>query len=1149
MKTRGGLLVWLPLASLVFSVMAWAQADTGRISGTVKDSTGAVIPGATITIVSEKTGQERSVMSNELGNYIVPQLPAATYTVKGSSAGLTAPEIKGVALQVGQERIVNVTMQVTTLATEVTVTGADLAQVDTSSAAIGGNVSEREVAELPINGRQISQLYLLAPGAVNFAGGTFDDIRFNGRSFEQNAVRYDGIEAGGIISNNPSNMGGEFDSLFRLQASMENVQEFRVDSSNYPAEFGTGSGGQISIVTKSGGNAYHGSLFEYFRNDALDARNFFDGAQPSVLRLNQFGGSIGGPLAKDKAFFFAGIEALKQRTQTPFVQNTLSAAVHNLRDCAPGEAPSATTPTCMNPAIRPLMAAFPIGQTPTASPFFDQINIRQPGYIDEYTGNLRFDFQLNPSHKMYLRYNRDQGYLLITNDASGSANTETAVPQNLVLALNSVLSATLINEAKAGLNASKTRANGVFPAVPGVDLSGAQINIGGTPNFAGVSQFVVPTGQIKVSSAFSGKSVPYTNYSLSFIDNLTWIHRNHTAKFGVEFRPQHIKSAFGGGTNYSFSNVQALLANTPLSIQAIDDSTNTSPFTGKSGFWNIKQTFYIAYVQDEWKIKPSFTMSYGLRFEYYSPMQEDNNRVTWFDVPTGTLKPNYTGDWYTMRKNFGPRLGFTWSPESLHNKTVFRIGGGYYFGPGLGEAQTQPPQNDVARRTISDVGNPLLAFPANAKGILAGYNVNDPNLQYQPRAYLPDYKIPENILQYSASIQQELPGKAVLTVGYVGSQGRNLFVRGITNRITQVIMNPTTGAAVLVREFSQCNGGPCGANVPNGTTVTNRFAEIDVKTSGGSDNYNGLQVVLNRRFAQGFTLGGQYMWSHSVGNSDGSKDAQTSSNNYSFLSERGNNASDVRQTFNFNALYQLPFGAKQKFGASASPIARAILGDWQVGTVFNTRSGLPIEVLITRPDFVYRNTTTGAITSAPVCTGGACGTPGAVIQTVPIINVPGGGASRNRRRPDLVPGVDPYLHGVTGNGAVPWLNPAAFAVPQPGTYGNLARNALRGPGMYQWDLTLSKKFPIKETKNIEFRAECYNLLNHAVFQIPNYATVSGGLARLADAIPAATGGLQPGQPYTVGAAGGNFGALTQTVSNQVGAGTNRQFQLVMRVNF
>jgi Carboxypeptidase regulatory-like domain len=254
----------------------YGQSDTGRITGTITDATGAALQSATITVKNEKTGQIRKAMAGDQGAYIVTQLGPSSYTVTAAATGMAPAEYSGVILQVGQERTLNIAMQVATVTTEVQVSGGALAVLETSSAAMGGNVSAREVAELPINGRQISQLYLMTPGAVNFGSGTFDDIRFNGRSFEENALRYDGIEAGGIITNNPSNIGGEINGVFRLQASMENVQEFRVDASNYPAEFGTGSGGQISIITKSGGNAYHGSLFEYFRNDALDARNEFD---------------------------------------------------------------------------------------------------------------------------------------------------------------------------------------------------------------------------------------------------------------------------------------------------------------------------------------------------------------------------------------------------------------------------------------------------------------------------------------------------------------------------------------------------------------------------------------------------------------------------------------------------------------------------------------------------------------------------------------------------------------------------------------------------------------------------------------------------------------------------------------------------------
>jgi hypothetical protein len=1100
----------------------YGQSDTGRITGTVTDATGAVVPNVTITVKNERTDQTRKATSNEAGIYIVTQLGPSTYKVTAETAGMAPAEYSGVALQVGQERTLNITVQPATVATQVNVSGGDLAVVDTSSAAIGGNVSEREVAELPINGRQISQLYLMTPGAVNFGAGTFDDIRFNGRSFEENALRFDGIEAGGIITNNPSNIGGEINGVFRLQASMENVQEFRVDASNYPAEFGTGSGGQISIITKSGSNAFHGGLFEYFRNDALDARNEFDGASPSILRLNQFGGSVGGPIVKDKLFFFAGIETLKQRTAVPFVENTPSRAVRAAPDCAPGQTPSATVVTCINPAIRPLLAAFPLGITSTSNPFFDRDNVREPGAIDEYSGNVRFDYQATDKDKIYVRYNRDQGYGTLPLNSEGSGTYETIVPQNLVLAYNRVQSATVINEAKFGFNGSKTRVSGLAPAVPGINLDGISIALNGVQTLDGTSGYALPTGLLRISTAFNGRAAPYTNYSLSFIDSLNLIRGTHNIKMGVEIRPQRIENAILGGTTYTFPNTQSFLNAAPSQIAINGNTNDVSPFTGKGGYFHMRQTFYIGYVQDEWKIRPNFTMSYGLRYEYYSPLHEENNKVLWFDVPTGKLVPNYTKDWYTMKTtNFGPRLGFSWSPETFKNKTVFRIGAGYYYGPGLTEGQTQPPQNDRINRTITS--GPLLTFPADTQTILSA-GINDPNLQFQPRAYLPDYKIPEKILQYSASIEHQLPGNAVLTVAYVGSQGRNLFLRGITNRITGVIMNPTTGAGTVVREFS----------VVNGTTVTNQFAEIDTKTSGGNDHNNGLQVLLNRRFSRGLTLGAQYVWGHSIGNSDGSKDARSSSNNYSFSSEYGDNISDVRQSFNLSLLYEVPYGTGKKYGSGANAFAKGIMGGWQFGTLFNARTGLPIDVEIARAAIVYRNNTTGVITTGPVVSGG-------VVQTTPLVNVPGGGQSRNVARPDLVPGVDPYIH----NQGWLYINPAAFAMPAPGTYGNLARNALRGPGISQLDLTLSKKFPVKETMNFELRAECYNVLNSPVYQVPGYATVSGAQARLADA----SGVIQPGQPYTAATAGGNYGALTQTVSNTVGSGTNRQFQLALRFNF
>src|SRR4051794_3040061 len=291
------------VSSLVlFSVAAFAQTDSARIVGLVTDVSGAVLPGATVTIKSEKTGDERKVTANDLGYYVVQNLLPAAYTVSGKTNDLGPSVYSNISLAVGQERTLNLILQPASMAQEINVSGGELTVIDTSSARIGANVNEREVANLPMNGRQISQLYLLVPGAQTAGSGSFDNIRFSGRANQQNEIRYDGVEASSVIDASPGNLNGETSTGFRLQSSLENIQEFRVESSNYPAEFGTGTGGQVSVVTKSGGNRVSGSIFEYLRNDALDARNFFDGNTKSPLRLNQFGGSVGGPIIKEKMF-------------------------------------------------------------------------------------------------------------------------------------------------------------------------------------------------------------------------------------------------------------------------------------------------------------------------------------------------------------------------------------------------------------------------------------------------------------------------------------------------------------------------------------------------------------------------------------------------------------------------------------------------------------------------------------------------------------------------------------------------------------------------------------------------------------------------------------------------------------------------------
>ncbi len=1085
---RNSRIVYWLLLALGLSFATWAQTEQGRIAGTVADATGAIIPGAEITLRNEKTGAERKLKATEQGTYVVSNLAPAPYTIVAQAAGLGPTTYQNITLTVGQERNLNLILQPATMTQEINVSGGELVVIDTSSARVGANVNEREVATLPLNGRQLSQLYLMVPGAQTAGGGSYDNIRFSGRANQQNAVRFDGVEASSIIDASPGNLNGETSTGFRLQSSLENVQEFRVESSNYPAEFGTGTGGQISVVTKSGSNELHGALFEYLRNDKLDARNFFDGSTKTPLRLNQFGGSVGGPIKKDKLFFFASVEALRQRAGLNIIETVPSAAAR---------ARAVTS-------IKPLVDAYPLGTQATSNPDLDLAQIASDSSVTEHYGSVRLDYRFNDKYTLYARYFRDQGESTTPLSVTGSYQAITAVPQNGLLNFQQVLSSNVINETKLGYNGQKTRISGVAPTVNGIDLSLIAVDFSGSVAIPGIGGQGASAGAarlgglVRSNSTQNGRGQPYTNYTLSFVDQLSWMKGSHNVKFGVEVRPVRIYTDRLGGTTYTFSNINGLLNNQPSQVQFLGDVSSPSPFNGgATGVREARQTYYVGYAQDEWKIRPNLTMNYGLRYEFYSVLREARNLQVLFDTQRGVIRPATDAPYQSSKLNFGPRLAFTWSPTRLHNNTVFRIGAGYYYGPGQTEDLIQPIESDRVSRTLTGV-----TFPIVPASIIANYDINDPNLGFQPRAYSPDYRVPERVLSYTASIQQQLPAGAVLTAAYVGSQGRNLFLRSWTNQIVSVETNPATGAGIDIRQFG------------------NRFAQIDYKTSGGTDHYDSLQTTVNRRFSKGLTIGSQWTWGHSIGNTGGSNEAQTASNPNDFGADRGNNAFDVRHNVNVTALYQLPFAKKSRF-----------IGGWEVGGVINARTGLPIDVKITRPDIVYLDNRTGKYVNSPILVDGKP-------VTTAVMNVPGGGAFRNARRPDVVAGVNPFLEGA---GKRVFLNPAAFAIPAPGTYGNMGRYALHGPGLSQFDLTLHKRFNLNERMNIEFRSEFYNLFNHTNFSNP--------VATLNNSLGTGTNQLQPGQSFNSAAAGGTFGVATSTLERTVGLGASRQIQFSLRLNF
>ena len=1173
------LLVTFLATVCLIQLPAYAQQDQGRIAGTVKDSAGGLVPGASIIVKNERTGEERTATSSDTGAYIVSALRPSLYTVTASAQNLSV-RATNVQLLAGQELNLDLALQATGVEAKVDIVAAADTGIDTGTASMGVNVNPREVEALPLNGRQLSQLYLQAPGSVNSGSGTFGDIRFSGRAVQQNVIRYDGIEGSAIIDASPGNLNGEVPSPFRLQSSLENVQEFRVDSNNFPAEFGTGTGGQVSVVTKQGGNAYHGSLFEYLRNDALDAANFFDNiiGQKAPLRLNQFGGSIGGLVVKDKAFFFFSYEGYRLRAGINSVEAVPGSAS---RICA---GPFGTGPNPCTALSVSLLPAFksPAAQiisTGSGTNFFDVAQLQDSASVNENSVALRLDYRFNAKHSSYFRFFRDQGSNDQPEGVTGRRVLIKAVPQNGVFALQSLLTPTLLNEFKFGYNGAYTRINGVAPTIAGFDLSSAVINISGnTANFALPGQgtsagTATPGGLVRANSATNGRGQPYTPYSLSLVDSANWTKGNHNAKFGGELRMIRLYTDRLGGTTYTYSNLPAFLANTAQSVQFLGDVSAPSPFNGgATGQRFAKQEYYIAYAEDEWKIRPNLTLNYGLRYEYYTPLREDRNLQVLFNITNGTFRPPTEDAFQSSKTNFGPRISMTWSPNDKGTgffgggRTVLRGGFGIFYGPGQTEDQIQPIESDRVSSTFTtDPINSALppSFPLDSNLAIAFFNnpANVNRRSYQPRAYSPDYKIPEKVYQYTFSLQQELFSGTVLTAAYVGSQGRNLFLRSIANKIlpgqTTILSNGVIPAGFGVVNVQDVNSGRITAvrtvrefSVISGNNALQPFAEVDYKTSGGDDSYNAFQMTLARRITTGLTLNSQYTFSRSFGNTAGSNEARTAAIPDNFEADRGYNNFDVRHTFNFSALYKLPFGkgTSHDFGT----VGNALLGDWEVGGIINARSGLPIEVGIVRPDVVMQC----AQDTCPVTLNNVATTVprGFVAQlasgTLPVgfvgvINTPGGGASRNIRRPNLIPGVSPYL-----NNDRNIINPAAFSIPLPGAFGDLPRNALRGPNFRQFDLVFNKRFPITESTNLEFRTEIFNIFNFANFAVPS-TTLNNALPTVNTAGVLSTGGLQPGASngFSQSQAGGTFGLLRQTVERTVGLGTSRQIQFALRLNF
>ena len=945
---------FLPFIALALPV--FAQVDHASLNGVVTDASQSVVPGAKVEVSSSTTGLNRQTTTGSSGIYQLSILPIGTYTLSVSKEGFRSAEFKDIELTVGQTRTVDIQLTVGAVTETVQVSSPGEGS-NRTSAEISGLIEAEQIKEIPVSGRNWASLMLLVPGAVNYSDGSQRNIRFNGHSIDDANYTFDGIDNNGVQEQTQK-------AESRLNIALDSIAEFRVSTAVYTAESGAAGGAQVAVVSKSGSNEFHGSTLYALRNDALDARSPFDGPTLPPFTLHQFGANLGGPIKKDKAFFFANYEGLRQDLGVTFISYVPNQAYRS-------------QVLAKSPVLKPLVDAWPVGQTRLDNTT-DQINLVGSNHVREDSGMLRFDYRFNDKNTLYARYNTDDVYIDNPADALGSHNVVPHVPTNSVIAYQRIFSPTITNELKFGVNRADYHNWGYGTAPVAVSVSSA--------SFSGLNNTTLDT-EVGTTS--------------SYIDNLNWVHGRHTFKFGTNIMRVRLNNSGNTLTSASISYAST--------DDFIDNRASSASYLQGEGVVGNRRTFYQGYAQDEFKVTPTLTLNLGLRYEFYSVTHEIHDRSAVVDVaacggfcPKGTpyYEPNY--------KDFGPRVGAAWTPSILHGKTTIRSGFGIYYGGNQNDDFSDPAESAVPRYSLSSSDFPALAYPLVAF-------LDPKNQLYSPKAIDRSRKdlYYEN---WDFVVQQEIPHGLIGQVSYIGSEGHHLFSKYTVN-----LIDPLTGKRPLAG-----------------------FGSFGFKTNDGNSNFNALQASLQRRFVKGLLLQANYMWAHAITDASiGSGEAVAFQNMSCRACDRSSSSTDVRHVFTMNGVYQLPFARAHRF-----------LGGWEIAGIASARTGLPVNVTVSR--------------SASALLDG----------------------NTSSQRPNLVPGVPMYPAGQSINN---WFNPAAFSAPANGIWGNLGRYIANGPGAFEIDSSLQKRFPVTERLALNFRAAAFNLLNHPEFKTPgaSVGSVSG----------------------------------------------------------
>ena len=1035
-----------------------AQTFRGTILGTVTDPNGAVVPDATVTAKNVGTAIERTTQSDAFGNYTIAELQTGPYEVKVTKAGFQSSTITGVVVEVAAERRVDVSLAVA--GSEATVIVAAATQVETTTNTLGATISTKEVADLPVNGRDFTKFLVMVPGATGDPSGATDSpgsfglFSTNGNRGRANNYLLDGTDMNDGYRNLPAiNEAGVFGTPATI-LPIEAISEAAI-MSNFEAEYGRNSGAIVNIVTKSGTNDFHGSLFEFFRNNALDARNFFNPKPDpqTAFRNNQFGGSLGGPIKRNRTFFYFAYEGQRER-----VGLNSTARVPDPREIAALGGPT-------NPVITRLLARNPWPAPNRSLPLFDNtgapnlfVTTRALNDVDSLIGKI--DHSFDKDNQLTGRYfygtsNQSFPLAILAGNILPGYNTVTPTKVHLVsISYLKILSPTRVNELRFGYNRFK---EGFFPEDSNFDPASIGLNTGITnPQDFGLPLIRIHD-DLGIANIGATLSVPRARTDINYhlIDNFSLKHARHDLKFGYEFRRTTVSQFFDAGYRgrLDFDTLGDFLAGNLGGGRAARGNSNRNTF----------QNSHAGYLQDTFRRSSRLTLNLGLRWDYFGVIGEKNNLLSNFDRTNGLvvvgspgLPRLYQRDW----NNFSPRIGLAWDLKGK-GKTVVRAGWGMFY-----DAYSQ---DFFAGQLPFNTFNPGPAFnPVGPSPILFSFSTVSTIVDGVPifsgfsdsDVFAVDPKLRTPYVQnFNLNVQRELFHNGVLEVGYVGSHGTKLFRYRDINQPA----NPSVSSA---RPFDN------GPFAPSGFP----FFYVNHLETTANSSYNALQTSFTLRNRRGWTSMINYTWSHSIDNASDGQDyvanATQPDNSFRADLERGNSNFDSRHRFVSTVSYNIPNFAK----------AHPRLGQgWQLNTVVTLRSGNPFHLTLFDD---YNNT-------------------GEFFPRPDIVGDPYAGTRAPDRFINLSAFKVPCTLDPTGDGS------AGSCIPGTWHFGSLGRNALRGPGYKNVDFSIFKDTPITETVKLQLRAEIFNILNHPNFSNPLLPSFAADMTSSIDPVTGRGTGFLP----------------------------------------